>query len=213
MDSASIARLREEYSAAGLSESEAGADPVTLFHDWLDVAVESGMHEPNAMALATATRDGAPSVRIVLLKALDDLGAVFFTNYASRKGEELESNPRAALAMTWHPLQRQVRIEGTVERVSAAESDAYFASRPHASQLGAVASPQSQVVDDRDVLEQRYDYARATYPTAVPRPAHWGGYRVALDVVEFWQGRTGRLHDRIRFTRSGDTWARERLAP
>lgn len=213
MDSEAIAALREEYEAAGLSEAEAGHDPVALFSRWLQEAVASGIHDPNAMALATATPSGRPSVRIVLLKGFDAEGAVFYTNRESRKGDELELNPHAALALLWHPLQRQVRIEGSVSRVSDDVSDAYFASRPRGSQLGAVASSQSRVVADRVALERAYDAAEATYPDVVARPPWWGGYRVALDVVEFWQGRTGRMHDRIRFTRDGGGWRRERLAP
>ncbi|MFD1825792.1 MULTISPECIES: pyridoxamine 5'-phosphate oxidase [Mumia] len=213
MESEAIAALREEYEAAGLTEAEAGHDPVPLFGRWFDEAVASGIHDPNAMALATATPAGRPSLRIVLLKGFDADGAVFYTNRESRKGDELEINPHAALTLLWHPLQRQVRIEGAVTRVSEAVSDAYFASRPRGSQLGAVASNQSRVVADRVALERAYDAAEATYPDAVARPPWWGGYRVALDAIEFWQGRSGRMHDRIRFRRDGDSWVRERLAP
>ena len=213
MEPAAIAALREEYEAAGLSEAEAGHDPVPLFERWLEEAVASGMHDPNAMALATASPGGRPSVRVVLLKGFDAEGAVFYTNRESRKGEELEPNPHAALTLLWHPLQRQVRIEGAVTRVSDEESDAYFASRPRGSQLGAVASDQSRVVPDRVALERAYDAAEATYPDGVTRPQAWGGYRVALDSVEFWQGRTGRMHDRIRFSHVDGGWLRERLAP
>lgn len=213
--------MREEYAAVGLDESAAGDDPVALFDRWLADAVNAGVHEPNAMALATATPNGRPSVRLVLLKGADARGFVFFTNTESRKGVELTANPYAALAMTWHDVQRQVRIEGPVHRLSADEDDAYFASRPRGSQLGAVASPQSQVVPDRGWLEDRYAEVDRAHPDAdaVPRPAGWGGYRVLPQVVEFWHGRRGRMHDRLRFSRtdadiaSGAGWSRERLAP
>lgn len=213
MNSELLSRLRAEYAADGLDEIAAGDDPIALFDRWLDAAVAAGIHEPNAMALATATPDGVPAVRVVLLKGFDARGATFFTNYESRKGAELHANPHAALAMLWHSVRRQVRIEGPVTRIPAAESDAYFASRPHGSQLGAVASPQSQVVD-RAELDERYARAEATAgDDAVRRPEHWGGYRLVPQVLEFWQGRTERMHDRLRFTRDGDRWVRERLAP
>ncbi|MGH1561806.1 pyridoxamine 5'-phosphate oxidase [Mumia sp. DW29H23] len=213
MESHAIAALREEYEAAGLSEAEAGHDPVALFGRWFDEAVASGIHDPNAMALATATPGARPSVRIVLLKGFDGDGAVFYTNRESRKGEELEVNPHASLVLLWHPLQRQVRIEGTVTRVDDELSDAYFASRPRGSQLGAVASDQSRVVADRVALERAYDAAEASFPDEVVRPPWWGGYRVSLESVEFWQGRVGRMHDRIRFRAVDGHWLRERLAP
>lgn len=213
MESSQIASLRQEYERAGLTETDAGHDPVALFERWFDEAVTAGLREPNAMALATASPGAQPSVRIVLLKAFDADGAVFYTNRASRKGDDLETNPYAALVMLWHDLQRQVRIEGRATHVSEAESDAYFAARPRGSQLGAVASPQSRVVADRVELDRAYDAAEVSYPDEVERPQEWGGYRVALDVVEFWQGRHGRMHDRIRFTRVDGTWVRDRLAP
>ncbi|MGH3424309.1 MAG: pyridoxamine 5'-phosphate oxidase [Nocardioidaceae bacterium] len=214
MDPERLARLREEYAAEGLDETAAGDDPIVLFDSWLDAAVASGLPEPNAMALATATPGGVPSVRMVLLKGFDRRGATFFTNYESRKAGELETNPRAALAMLWHLLRRQVRIEGPVARIPEAESDAYFASRPYGSRLGAAASPQSRVVADRAELDRRYSSAEAAAGAGpVERPAHWGGYRVEPQVMEFWQGRAERMHDRLRFTRAGDGWRRERLAP
>ncbi len=206
--------MREVYAREGLDESAAGDDPLVLFGRWLDDAVTAQIHEPNAMALATSTPDGRPSVRIVLLKGLDESGMTFFTNYESRKGGELEANPRAAAALLWHPLQRQVRVEGPVARIATDKSDAYFHSRPHGSQLGALASPQSSVVADRAALDARYEAAAETYGEGdVPRPDHWGGYRIELQSIEFWQGRESRLHDRLRFVRSGSGWTRERLAP
>ena len=206
--------LSARYAREGLDESAAGDDPLVLFGRWLDDAVTAQIHEPNAMALATSTPDGRPSVRIVLLKGLDESGMTFFTNYESRKGGELEANPRAAAALLWHPLQRQVRVEGPVARIATDKSDAYFHSRPHGSQLGALASPQSSVVADRAALDARYEAAAETYGEGdVPRPDHWGGYRIELQSIEFWQGRESRLHDRLRFVRSGSAWTRERLAP
>lgn len=206
--------MRTEYAREGLDEQAAGDDPVTLFRRWLDEAVEAGVPEPNAMTVATATPDGVPSARIVLLKDFDERGAVFFTRYTSRKGDELERNPRAAAVMLWHPLQRQVRIEGRVERLDAADSDAYFASRPRGAQVGAVASPQSHVLAGREELERLVAETGHAYEgRPVPRPDDWGGYRVALGRMEFWQGRESRLHDRVVFTRTAGGWDRTRLAP
>jgi pyridoxamine 5'-phosphate oxidase len=214
MEYPDLARMREQYARDGLDEKDAGDDPLALFRTWLGEAIMAELHEPNAMALATATTDGRPSVRTVLLKGLDERGLVFFTGYESRKGRELEANPRAAATMLWHPLQRQVRVEGAVTRVADDESDDYFASRPRGSQIGAVASPQSRAISGRDVLEERVaEVERVFAGSEVMRPPVWGGYRVALDVVEFWQGRQDRLHDRLRFVRAGDRWQRERLAP
>lgn len=209
-----LARMRAEYAAAGLDESAAGKDPFALFTRWLADAVAAQNLEPNAMALATSTPDGRPSVRIVLLKGLDENGAVFFTNYESRKGEELDANPRAAAVMLWHPLQRQVRIEGAVSRVDAAESDKYFAGRPRGAQLGAFSSPQSQVVASRSELEARFESAEGHFSGGeVERPEHWGGYRIEIGTIEFWQGRENRMHDRLLFERGPGGWAVERLAP
>jgi pyridoxamine 5'-phosphate oxidase len=211
----SLADLRQEYTAGGLSEADAGDDPLALFRRWFDQAEVAGLAEPNAFALATATPDGVPSVRFVLLKALDDRGFTFFTNYDSRKGRELAANPRAAMCFLWQPLERQVRVEGAVEVVTPAESDEYFARRPLGSRLGAWASPQSAVIPDREFLEARHAELMSKYPDGVvPRPANWGGYRLLPASVEFWQGRPSRLHDRVRFARRPDgTWLRERLAP
>ncbi|WP_038951619.1 pyridoxamine 5'-phosphate oxidase [Aeromicrobium massiliense] len=209
-----LAQMRTEYAREGLDEQAAGDDPVTLFRRWLDEAVEAGVPEPNAMTVATATPDGVPSARIVLLKDFDERGAVFFTRYTSRKGDELERNPRAAAVMLWHPLQRQVRIEGRVERLDPADSDAYFASRPRGAQVGAVASPQSRVLAGRGELERLVAETEQAYEgRPVPRPDDWGGYRVVLGRMEFWQGRESRLHDRVVFTRTAGGWDRTRLAP
>jgi pyridoxamine 5'-phosphate oxidase len=210
-----LADLRKDYTRQGLSEADADLDPIRQFHVWFEQALAANVVEPNAMTLATATPDGRPSARIVLLKGADESGFVFYTNYRSRKGVELAANPRAALILFWPDLERQIRIEGHVETVSAEESDAYFCSRPAGSRLGAVVSEQSTVIPGREVLEQRLAQLQAEYPTGdVPRPSHWGGYRVVPEVIEFWQGRPSRLHDRLRYTKQPDgTWKRERLAP
>lgn len=214
MESPDLAQMRADYATTGLDERAAGDDPWALFGQWMDDAVAAGLHEPNAMALATSTADGQPSVRVVLLKGIDESGMVFFTNYDSRKGGELEANPQAAAVLLWHPLQRQVRVEGPVSQLDPAASDAYFHSRPRGSQLGALASPQSDVIADRAVLDSLMAEAEATYELGeVPRPEHWGGYRIAVASFEFWQGRHDRLHDRLRFVREGSSWRRERLAP
>ncbi|MCL3817755.1 pyridoxamine 5'-phosphate oxidase [Aeromicrobium wangtongii] len=214
MESPDLARMRSEYARDGLDEQAAGDDPLVLFDRWFDDAVTAGVHEPNAMALATATPQGRPSSRIVLLKGLDDRGLVFFTGYESRKGRELSANPWAAATMLWHPLQRQVRIEGSVTRIPEEESDAYFAVRPRGAQIGAVASPQSQPIADRRTLDQRVAEVEQAYAGRdIERPVVWGGYRIAVDSIEFWQGRDGRLHDRLLFTRAPGGWTRERLAP
>jgi len=211
----SIADLRREYETGGLSEADAGDDPFALFHRWFAQAVAAELTDPNAMILATATPDGIPSARAVLLKALDGRGFTFFTNYDSRKGREMAANPRVALVFLWHQLERQVRVEGAVEVVTPAESDAYFVNRPLGSRLGAWASPQSAVIPDRAYLERTHAELMAKYPDgSVPRPPNWGGYRVIPAVIEFWQGRPSRLHDRIAFARRADgSWRKERLAP
>lgn len=209
-----LADLRVEYSAGGLTEADAGADPFALFHRWFGDALGADLIDPNAMTLATVGADGQPSARAVLLKALDDRGFTFFTNYDSRKGNEIAANPKVALLFLWHPLERQVRVEGVAEVVSAAESDEYYVKRPIGSKLGAWASPQSAVIAGREVLERAHEELKAKYPDGdPPRPPNWGGYRVVPDVFEFWQGRRSRLHDRVRFTRSATGWTRDRLAP
>jgi pyridoxamine 5'-phosphate oxidase len=189
-------------------------NPLSLVRAWFEAAAESGIVEAERMALATATRDGRPSVRIVLLKGIDDDGIEFFTNYGSRKGRELDANPRAAATLYWHPLYRAARLEGPVERLTAAESDAYFATRPRGAKLGAWASAQGSVLRDREELEQRVRAIDERFPDVVPRPDHWGGYRLRPDAVELWQGRPDRLHDREHFVLQPDgTWRAERLSP
>lgn len=211
-----VANLRKEYVRHGLLESEAPADPIALFRDWFETAVDADIGDPNAMTLATADPDGTPHARIVLLKGYDERGFCFFTNYTSPKAEQLDANPRAALVFFWHDLERQVRVHGAVERTSAAESDAYFEMRPRDSRVGAHASPQSQVLDSRDALEARLAEEVERYGESgdVPRPAHWGGFRLVPASIEFWQGRPARLHDRLRYVCGADgSWRRERLAP
>lgn len=208
--------LREELQARGLRRADLADDPFEQFTRWFDVAVEAGLHEPEAMIVSSVGEDGMPSSRHVLLKGVDR-GFVFFTNYTSHKGRELDARPMAAICFPWNLLSRQVRVEGTVERVSAAESDEYFATRPRDSQTGAWASRQSEVIADRSVLESRWAEAEVRYEgSAVPRPPHWGGYRVLPRRVEFWQGRPSRLHDRFRYTSDGSVdgaWRIERLSP
>lgn len=209
-----LAALRQNYTRAGLTERDADPDPFRFFHRWFDEALAASVREPNAMTLATVGADGQPAARIVLLKGVDERGFVFYTNYESRKGRELAAHPRAALAFWWQELERQVRVEGTVEKVTPEESDAYFAGRPRGSRLGAWASDQSRPIPDRATLEGRLSKVAAAYPEgAVPRPPHWGGFRVVPTLVEFWQGRPSRLHDRLQYTPSGEGWTIQRLAP
>lgn len=210
-----IENLRKEYTARTLEVEEAQTDPFGQFEEWFAEAVRAQLPEPNAMTLATVDSSGQPSARIVLLKGFDREGFVFYTNYRSRKGEEMRENPRVALVFLWLELQRQVRIEGSVERIDPEESTRYFQSRPRGSQIGAWASPQSAVIDRREVLEQRYSDLESQYEEAevLPRPAHWGGYLVRPHRLEFWQGRASRLHDRIQYRLEEERWLIERLAP
>ncbi|HQY46843.1 MAG TPA: pyridoxamine 5'-phosphate oxidase [Usitatibacteraceae bacterium] len=209
-----IADIRKDYALRRLDESDVDADPFKQFHAWLREAIEAQVPEPTAMTLATAGASGRPAARIMLLKALDDRGFVFYTNYASRKGAELEARPAAALTFFWKELERQVRVEGAIEKVSAAESDEYFASRPLGSRIGAWASTQSATIESRQWLEARVKAAEAQHGESPPRPPHWGGYRVIPDWLEFWQGRQSRLHDRIAYTRgAGGGWQVTRLSP
>lgn len=211
----SLADLRKEYMARGLDVGDLDADPIRQFRGWLDEALAAHLTEPNAMTLATIGADGRPSARMVLIKGVSEAGFVFYTNYESRKGRELGATPWAALIFYWAELERQVRIEGRVERTSAADSDAYFHSRPVGSQLGAVVSQQSAVIPDRATLETRLRELEARYhDQEVPRPEHWGGFRVVPDAIEFWQGRPNRLHDRLRYRKAADgLWVIERLSP
>jgi pyridoxamine 5'-phosphate oxidase len=206
--------MRREYRREALAEADVDADPVVQFGRWFEQAEQACLLEPTAMTLATATPDGRPSARMVLLRGFDERGFCFYTNYESRKGVELAANPRAALVFWWGELERQVRIEGPVAPTSRAESEAYFHSRPPGSQLSAAASPQSRVIQDRAVLERRVaELAADSADGQVPLPDFWGGYRLTHEVVEFWQGRPNRLHDRLRYRRAGDGWKIERLAP
>ncbi len=209
-----LAALRTEYMRAGLREEDVLADPIDQFERWMNEAIAAGVFEANAMTLSTASPDGAPYARVVLLKAVDGRGFTFFTNYDSAKGRELAANPRAALCILWRELQRQVRIEGTVTRVSRAESEAYFATRPRGSQLGAWASAQSAPVASRAVMEASLAEADARFTDCdVLCPPNWGGYRVAPTAIEVWQGRENRMHDRLRYTRAAQGWNMSRLAP
>ncbi len=208
-----LQRMRRDYGSEPLRETDLAVSWLEQFEQWFDDAVATGIAEPNAMVLSTADTDAVPSARTVLLKGVDDRGLAFFTNLRSRKGQELAANPRATALFPWITLKRQVIVEGAVEPLAAADADAYFASRPHGSRISAMVSPQSQPVESREVLEQAYAEGAARYPDEVPRPEHWGGLRLRPDVVEFWQGRHDRLHDRLRYRHTVGEWVVERLAP
>ncbi|NJO29093.1 MAG: pyridoxamine 5'-phosphate oxidase [Richelia sp. SL_2_1] len=210
-----IADLRQDYTLQGLKETEVNSDPFVQFKEWFDQALNANILEPNAMTIATTTKEGVPSARMVLLKDFDDRGFVFYTNYNSQKAQELTENPQAALVFWWAELQRQVRICGKVERVDDRESDQYFYSRPFNSRLGAWASNQSEVIESREVMEQRLQELTEKYQNQdIPRPPHWGGIRVIPTEIEFWQGRSSRLHDRLVYKITEDnSWKIERLSP
>ncbi len=209
-----IANLRQDYKRSELKESDILKDPIDQFQQWFNNAVKAEIIEPNIMTLATSEKNGRPSARIVLLKGIQADGITFFTNYLSRKGKELKKNPFGCAVFHWAELERQVRIEGRIEKLSKESSEEYFNSRPFESQVGAIISPQSQPIADRNFLENKFnDYLSAHAGTTLQKPAHWGGYILKPDYIEFWQGRSGRLHDRITYTLKGKEWHTERLAP
>ena len=209
-----IAAMRQDYRIGELLESRSSSEPWELFSSWFEIARNTKILEPNAMILSTVTQDGQPTSRVVLLKDFDQSGLVFFTNYLSQKGEQLAYNPRASILFWWEPLQRQIRIEGEVVKIDEEESDTYFQSRPYGSRLGAWVSEQSQKIVDRTVLEKRQiEFEKKFAEGNVPRPDHWGGYRLTPNKFEFWQGRSNRLHDRLLYQMQQDAWTRARLAP
>lgn len=215
MNQQEIQDLRQDYTAATLSEKDTKASPVSQFEQWFNEALAAKLHEPNAMTLATATTNGKPSARIVLLKGFNEHGFIFYTNYLSRKGKEITKNPQGALTFFWGELERQVRIEGTIEKLSKEDSERYFHSRPKGSQIGAVVSPQSQEIDGRETLEKKWSELETEYEgKEVPKPSFWGGYILNPQMVEFWQGRSSRLHDRILYKKvDKKSWKKVRLAP
>ena len=215
MDNLLLANLRKDYKAKSLDLADLQHNPLQQFDHWFQEALNSEIPEPNAMTLATATKDGKPSARIVLLKGFDEQGFVFYTNYEGRKGKEMDENPHVALVFCWLELERQIRIEGVIEKVTDFESEQYFHSRPRMSQIGSAASMQSTVIPDRKSLEDAFSTLAQTYEgKEIPRPLHWGGYRIKPDLIEFWQGRRSRLHDRMVYAKNvGGEWEIERLAP
>ena len=208
-----LADLRKDYALKSLDEAGVHADPLAQFLEWLGEAISAQVPEPTAMTLSTVDGRGRPAGRIVLLKGADAQGLAFYTNYASRKGRDLEAHPFGAITFLWKELERHVRIEGAVSKVPAADSDAYFASRPLGSRIGAIASPQSEAIENRAWLEKRWSVLEEEHGLQPPRPAHWGGYRLVPDAFEFWQGRPSRLHDRVHYAREKDEWRIRRLAP
>lgn len=209
-----LSKMRQEYEAGSLDEKSVADNPLVVFNEWMAQAIAGGLLEPNAMTVATASADGKPSARVLLLKELNEEGFVFFTNYQSRKGEELMINPYAALVFDWHTLQRQVRVEGKVEKVTARESDEYFDSRPQGARIGAWVSPQSKIVQGREELNKlQEEHENRFKKEPLIRPPHWGGFLVRPTMVEFWQGRPSRLHDRIVYYKSPEGWSKHRLAP
>ncbi len=209
-----IQNLRQDYRAAELTEKDVDRNPIKQFEKWFNAALEAQLYEPNVMTLATADKSGKPNARIVLLKGFDEQGFSFYTNYLSTKGKELKKNPQACLVFFWAELERQVRIEGKVEKLDKETSEAYFNSRPQGSQIGAIASPQSQIIPDRTIIEKKVEELTSTYrDKTIPKPAHWGGYIVKPTSIEFWQGRTSRLHDRIKYDLINGKWQMNRLAP
>lgn len=206
--------LRQDYRAAELSEKDADKNPIKQFEKWFAAAIDAQLYEPNVMTLATADKNGKPNARIVLLKGFDENGFSFYTNYLSQKGKELKKNPQACLVFFWAELERQVRIEGKIEKLSKEASEKYFHSRPIGSQIGAIVSPQSQIIIDRRILEEKVEELTTQYEgKTIPKPAHWGGYIVKPTAIEFWQGRTSRLHDRIKYDLINGKWKTNRLAP